>query len=467
MDADDLTAHPGLAAERALLAAAVDADVPVLGVCLGMQLLALALGARLQRRTGTEIGFAPVDVVADDPVLGALGVAPERAALAPRLGRPAARRHPARLDRADARAGVPGRERARAAVPPRARRRDARPLARRRPTWSGDLGDDEVDAIRADGAEQLPVLVPAAEKAFAVFGEQRAGTRMTASRTGRPGRARRARRPVRARRRLARRPGPRPGRPVGRPARRGPGPVRRARGHRPAAPPRTTSTCCSSAAPAGLGSHAGQIAFPGGRLEPSDRGPREAALREAVEETGLDPSRRRRPRHAAAAARAGSNHLVTPVPAWWTRPSQVAAVDHAETVDVFRVSVTDLLDPKNRASVEHTRWGRTIRTPAFVVDGVLVWGFTGHRARADVRRARLGRPLRRAPHGLRPLRPCTPSPRSTSPSRSSRTLLREQHPDLADLPLTWAGTGWDNALWRLGDHLARPVPGARGRPRRW
>ena len=72
-----------------------------------------------------------------------------------------------------------------------------------------------------------------------------------------------------------------------------------------------------------------------------------------------------------------SNHLVTPVPAWWTRPSQVAAVDHAETVDVFRVPVADLLEPANRASVEHTRWGRTVRTPAFTVDGMLVWGFTG------------------------------------------------------------------------------------------
>ena len=44
-----------------------------------------------------------------------------------------------------------------------------------------------------------------------------------------------------------------------------------------------------------------------------------------------------------------------------------------------------------------------------------------------------------------------------------RALLREQHPDLADLPLTWAGTGWDNALWRLGDDLAVAVPRAGGR----
>ena len=37
-------------------------------------------------------------------------------------------------------------------------------------------------------------------------------------------------------------------------------------------------------------SHAGQPAFPGGAVDPSDHGPVETALREAQEETGLDPS---------------------------------------------------------------------------------------------------------------------------------------------------------------------------------
>jgi GMP synthase (glutamine-hydrolysing) len=75
-DADDDGRWPGLPAERRLLADAVDAGLPVLGVCLGMQLLALALGAPLHRRHGTEIGFAPVHVVGEDKVLAPLGARP-------------------------------------------------------------------------------------------------------------------------------------------------------------------------------------------------------------------------------------------------------------------------------------------------------------------------------------------------------------------------------------------------------
>ena len=76
MNADDDARYPGLVAERRLLAAAVDADVPVLGVCLGMQLLARALGADVHPGHGTEMGFAPVTISAPDPVLSPLGPRP-------------------------------------------------------------------------------------------------------------------------------------------------------------------------------------------------------------------------------------------------------------------------------------------------------------------------------------------------------------------------------------------------------
>lgn len=76
MGADDDARFPGLAAERRLLAEAVDADVPVLAVCLGMQLLARALGATGHAGHGTEIGFGSIDVLVADPVLAPLGARP-------------------------------------------------------------------------------------------------------------------------------------------------------------------------------------------------------------------------------------------------------------------------------------------------------------------------------------------------------------------------------------------------------
>jgi len=125
-----------------------------------------------------------------------------------------------------------------------------------------------------------------------------------------------------------------------------------------------------------MGHHPGQISFPGGGVDASDSDAGATALREAVEETGLDPAGVEILGMLPELPLPVSNNLVTPVLAWWTRTSQVVAVDHRESADVFRVPVADLLDPANRASVAHEWRGRTLRTPAFTVDGVLVWGFT-------------------------------------------------------------------------------------------
>jgi GMP synthase (glutamine-hydrolysing) len=51
---------PGLAAELTLIKQAIAAGVPVLGICLGAQLMAKALGARVYRNPQPEIGWAPV-----------------------------------------------------------------------------------------------------------------------------------------------------------------------------------------------------------------------------------------------------------------------------------------------------------------------------------------------------------------------------------------------------------------------
>lgn len=125
-----------------------------------------------------------------------------------------------------------------------------------------------------------------------------------------------------------------------------------------------------------LSSHPGEVSFPGGRVDQGDADAVATALREAQEETGLDPTGVEVLATLPVIPLVASNHLVTPVLAWWQSPSQVAAVDHAETVEVFRVPVAQLLDPDTRFTSTLSRLGRTFRGPAFDVDGTIVWGFT-------------------------------------------------------------------------------------------
>lgn len=125
-----------------------------------------------------------------------------------------------------------------------------------------------------------------------------------------------------------------------------------------------------------LREHAGQVSFPGGRREKRDADAVQTALREAQEETGIDPSGVEVLAELPPVPLAVSNHSVTPVVGWWPFPGPLTAVDQAETTRVWQVEVAQLLDPASRFMSVFRRGSATFRSPAFDVDGIIVWGFT-------------------------------------------------------------------------------------------
>ena len=119
--------------------------------------------------------------------------------------------------------------------------------------------------------------------------------------------------------------------------------------------------------------HAGQAAFPGGTIDPTDAGPVAAALREANEETGLDPDGVVPLVTLPPLTIPVTGFAVTPVLAHWARPVPVRVVDPGETAAVVRVPVAALTDPAARFLVTGPSG---YVGPAFAAGGLLVWGFT-------------------------------------------------------------------------------------------
>ncbi|MEY8566299.1 CoA pyrophosphatase [Corynebacteriaceae bacterium 7-707] len=118
--------------------------------------------------------------------------------------------------------------------------------------------------------------------------------------------------------------------------------------------------------------HSGQIAFPGGRREAQDAGPVDTAVREAVEETGLDPDAVVPVSVMDPLYIDRTNHAVIPVVAWWRTPGPVHPAT-GETDWVRAYPVARLADPASRSRIGFLGW----HGPAFDVDGYLLWGFTG------------------------------------------------------------------------------------------
>ncbi|MFT4081738.1 MAG: CoA pyrophosphatase [Nocardioides sp.] len=123
-------------------------------------------------------------------------------------------------------------------------------------------------------------------------------------------------------------------------------------------------------------SHPGQVSFPGGGVEVGESAG-EAALREAWEETGLDPAGVRPIAQLPRLWLPHSNNVVTPVIGWWHTPSPVHAASAGEVHAVYRTPLRELVDPANRIRVRSPRTDWVL--PGFLIGpdkDVILWGFT-------------------------------------------------------------------------------------------
>ena len=123
-----------------------------------------------------------------------------------------------------------------------------------------------------------------------------------------------------------------------------------------------------------LADHAGQVAFPGGKIETSDGTPLAAALREAHEEIGLDP---------AGVEVLGelpvydtvTGFRIHPVVGWIERPSLLVP-DPYEVADLFEVPLGFALDPRNHERDSYERDGRRREFYVLRWQERYIWGAT-------------------------------------------------------------------------------------------
>lgn len=124
----------------------------------------------------------------------------------------------------------------------------------------------------------------------------------------------------------------------------------------------------------GLRTHAGQVAFPGGRADPDDADAIATALREAREEIGLDPHDAQ-PLGFLDCLDTISGYCVTPVVARVAAHAELSP-QAAEVESVFEVPLAFLLDPANLRERDFASRGRSRRVYEYAGTDPLIWGAT-------------------------------------------------------------------------------------------
>ncbi len=123
-----------------------------------------------------------------------------------------------------------------------------------------------------------------------------------------------------------------------------------------------------------LSSHAGQIAFPGGKIDPTDNGPAGAAIREAEEEIGLDP-RSVRLIGALSPYLSRTGYRIVPV-VGSVRSDYSLHLNEHEVADAFEVPLSFLMDPSNHVLATRVFQGRERSFYEIPFEDHYIWGVT-------------------------------------------------------------------------------------------
>jgi 8-oxo-dGTP pyrophosphatase MutT (NUDIX family) len=126
-----------------------------------------------------------------------------------------------------------------------------------------------------------------------------------------------------------------------------------------------------------LRAHSGEIAFPGGQVEPSDSSLLMTAVREAHEEIGLDPTRIEPLGVLPPVFTVVSNYLITPVVAFLPQGPGTLKLQESEVAELLIVSLPKLANPAIASTQRWTRGDRSRLVHFYDYDAYRIWGATG------------------------------------------------------------------------------------------